>query len=82
MQTQLSEDEYAQIEEEWKGQLELREEIKDNLGDLRCYEEKLKLATFHYSRAEGCSSKGKRSTAKNCYNETENICEDALEILQ
>lgn len=82
LQTWLSDDEYAQIEAEWKEQLELRSELKDKPSDLKRYEEKLKQATFHYNRAEGYSSKGKHSTAKTFYNKSESLCEDALEILQ
>ena len=82
LQTWLSEGEYDQIEVEWQEQLELREELKDKPSDLKRYEEKLKKATFIYNRAEGYSSKGKHSTAKNFYNKSESLCEDALEILQ
>ena len=82
LQTWLSEEEYEQIEYEWKEQLELRTEHKDKPSDLRRYEEKLKQATFNYNRAEGYSSKGKHSTAKKFYNKSESLCEDALEILQ
>ena len=35
LQTWLSEDEYAQIEAEWKEQLELREELKDKPSNLK-----------------------------------------------
>ena len=82
LQTWLSEDEYAQLEYEWKEQLELRSELKDKPSDLKRYEEKLREATFNYNRAEGYSSKGKHSTAKKFYNKSESLCEDALEILQ
>ena len=64
LQTWLSEEEYEQLEYEWKEQLELRNELKDKLSDLKRYEEKLKQATFNYNRAEGYSSKGKHTTAK------------------
>ncbi|MDA8891552.1 hypothetical protein N9I81_01780 [Planktomarina temperata] len=82
LQTWLSVDEYAQIDAEWQEQLELRNELKDKPSDLKRYEEKLKQATFNYNRAEGYSSKGKNSTANTFYNKSENLCEDALEILQ
>jgi hypothetical protein len=82
LQTWLSEDEYAQIEAEWKEQLELREELRDKPSGLKRYEEKLREATFNYNRAEGYSSKGKQPTAKKFYNKSESLCEDALEILQ
>ena len=82
LQTWLSEDEYEQLEYEWQEQLELRSELKDKPSDLKRYEEKLKQATFNYNRAEGYSSKGKHTTAKQFYNKSEGLCEDALEILQ
>lgn len=82
LQTWLSDDEYEQLEYEWKEQLELRNELKDKPSDLKRYEEKLKQATFNYNRAEGYSSKGKHSTAKKFYGKSESLCEDALEILQ
>ena len=64
LQTWLSEQEYKQLDYEWKEQLELRSELKDKPSDLKRYEEKLKQATFNYNRAEGYSSKGKHNTAK------------------
>jgi len=82
LQTWLSEEEYEQLECEWKEQFELREELKDKPSDLKRYEEKLKQATFNYNRAEGYSSKRKHSTAKKFYDKSESLCEDALEILQ
>ena len=65
LQTWLNEEEYEQLKYEWKEQLELRNELKDKPSDLKRYEERLKQATFNYNRAEGYSSKGKHSTAKN-----------------
>ena len=82
LQTWLSDEEYEQLECEWKEQLELRRELKDKPSNLKRYEEKLKQATFNYNRAEGYSSKGKHSTAKKFYDKSESLCEDALEILQ
>jgi hypothetical protein len=78
----LSEEEYEQLDYEWKEQVELRSELKDKPSDFKRYEEKLKQATFNYNRAEGYSSKGKHSTAKKFYSKSESLCEDALEILQ
>ena len=81
LQTWLSEDEYAQLDAEWRGQLELRNELKDKPNDLERYEEKLKQATFNYNSAEDYSSKGKHTTTKKFCNKSESLCEDALEIL-
>ena len=77
----LSKDEYKQLEYEWQEQLELRRELKDKPSDLKRYEVKLREATCNYKRAEDYSSKGKHSTAKRFYSKSENLYEDALEIL-
>jgi DNA helicase IV len=45
LQTWLSEDEYEQLDYEWKEQLELREELKDKPSNSKRYEEKLKQST-------------------------------------
>lgn len=82
LQTWLSEDEYAQLEYEWKEQLELREELKDKPIEIYRYEAKLKKAYFNYNRAEGYSSEGKHSIAKKFYDKSESFCEDALEVLE
>jgi hypothetical protein len=81
LQTWLSEDEYAQIEEGWEHQLELREELRDKPSELSRYEDKLKQATFNYNRAEGYSRKSKSCTAKKFYSKIERYCEEAIEVL-
>lgn len=81
LQTWLTAAEYAEFEQAWTEQQELREELNDKPSELKRYEEKLKQATFHYNRAEGYSSKGKHSTAKWFYTKSETYCEEAIEIL-
>ena len=73
LQTWLSENQYAELEQAWQEQLEIREELKDKPDELERYEEKLKQATFYYNRAEGDSSKGKNSTAKTFYSKSESL---------
>ena len=82
LQTWLSEDEYEQIEVEWREQLELRDELSDKPDELKRYEDKVREAVFAYNRAEGYSSKGIRIQAKNFYAVSQSLCENALEILQ
>ena len=81
LQKWRSDKEYEQLEYEWQEQIELHGELKEKPSDFKPYEEKLKQATFNYNRAEGCSSKGKHSTAKKFYNKSESLCEDAIVIL-
>ena len=75
-------EEYEGFESDWESQLQIREQLNDKLDVLKRYEDKLKKAIFNYSRAEGYSPKGKHSTAKKFYTNSESHCEDALEILQ
>ena len=79
--TWLTEVEYESFESDWESQQQIREELKDKPDQLKRYEDKLKKAILHYSRAEGYSAKGKHSTAEKFYDSSESHCEDALEIL-
>ena len=82
LQTWLSEDEYAQVDIEWQGQLEIREELKDKPDELKRYEDKLKEAIMMRNRSDAYHRKGKKSAAYKLDSKCESLCEDALEILQ
>ena len=82
LQTWLSEDEYAQVDIEWQGQLELREELKDKPDELKRYEDKLKEAIMTHNRSDAYHRKGKKAAAYKLDSKCESLCEDALEILQ
>ena len=82
LKTWLSEDEYAQLEYEWKEQLELRIELKDKPSEIKRYEAKLRQANLMHNRAESYSNRGNHDAAKTCYYKCESLCEEALEILQ
>jgi len=82
LQTWLSEDEYAQVDIEWQGQLELREELKDKPDELKRYEDKLKEAIMMRNRSDAYHRKGKKFAAYKLDSKCESLCEDALEILQ
>ena len=62
LQTWLSEDEYAQVDIEWQGQLEIREELKDKPDELERYEEKLKQAACSATSQTRCQRR-----SSNCY---------------
>lgn len=81
LQTWLTSDEYAQIEAEWREQLEIRNELKIKPTELRRYEDKLKKATFFFNRAEGYSRRGNNLTAEAFYRQSRRLCEEALETL-
>ena len=78
LQTWLSENQYAELEQAWQEQLELREEHKDKPDELQRYEDKLKEAIMMHNRSDAYHRKGKKSAAYKL----DSNCEDALEILQ
>tara|TARA_B100000029_G_scaffold486486_1_gene540895 strand:+ start:385 stop:792 length:408 start_codon:yes stop_codon:yes gene_type:complete len=62
----LTEEQYAQMQDEWNEQKEIREEEKP--AAVVEYEELLRKGIFASNKAEGFSSKGKNKTAKTLYN--------------
>ena len=82
LQTWLSDDEYKKIASEWDTQKLFREELKDKPGELKRYEDKLKEAIMMRNRSDAYHRKGKKSAAYKLDSKCENLCEDALEILQ
>ena len=82
LQTWLSENQYAELEQAWQEQLELREEHKDKPDELQRYEDKLKEAIMMRNRSDAYHRKGKKSAAYKLDSKCESLCEDALEILQ
>jgi len=82
LQTWLSENQYAELEQVWQEQLELREEHKDKPDELQRYEDKLKEAIMMHNRSDAYHRKGKKSAAYKLDSKCESLCEDALEILQ
>ena len=82
LQKWLSEEEYEQLEYDWKEQLVLRSELKDKPSELKRYEDKLKEAIMMRNRSDAYHRKGKKSAAYKLDSKCESLCEDALEILQ
>ena len=82
LQSWLSEDEYTQIEAEWKTQKNFREELKNKPSELKRYEDKLKQAIMTRNRSDSYHRKGKKSAAYKLDSKCESLCEEALEILQ
>jgi hypothetical protein len=82
LQTWLSENQYAELEQAWQEQLELREEHKDKPDELKRYEDKLKEAIMMRNRSDAYHRKSKESAAYKLDGKCESLCEDALEILQ
>ena len=82
LQNWLSEDEYTQIEAEWKTQKNFREELKNKPSELKRYEDKLKEAIMMRNRSDAYHRKGKKSATYKLDSKCESLCEDALEILQ
>jgi hypothetical protein len=82
LQLWLTEDEYAEFENEWQSQIELREELKDKPDEIKEYEEILKKALFEYNKAEGYSTRGHRESARKFHASAQKHFEGVLERLQ
>ncbi|MDA9287567.1 hypothetical protein N9P72_01610 [Amylibacter sp.] len=82
LQTWLSDDEYEQIAAEWDTQKLFREELKDKPIVLKRYEGTLKEAIMMRNRSDAYHRKGKKSAAYKLDSKCENLCENALDILQ
>ena len=82
LRTWLGEEAYAEIEEDWRGQQQLRDDLKDKPSAVRVYEERLRLAVLAYNKGEGASTRGKHKTAKVHFAKADMLFERALEYLQ
>ena len=82
LQTWLSADECEQITAEWETQQNFREELKDKPSELKRYKDKLKEAIMMRNRSDAHHRKGKKYAAYKLDSKCENLCEDALEIIQ
>ena len=77
--TWVSEDEYVQIDAEWKEQLELREGLKDKPNEFNRYKDKLKEANMMRNHSDTYHRKGKNSAAYKLDKKCKTLSEDALD---
>lgn len=82
LQTWLGEDGYAQYEQEWATQKDLRDELGNKPAEIVEYERLLKRANFAFNKAERYSQKGKYETAKKLFGAADVEFERLLERLQ
>ena len=82
LQTWLGADGYAQYEEEWAAQKDLRNQLRDKPTEIVEYESRLKRANFLYGRADRYSRQGKSVTATSLFSQAENEFERLLEYLE
>jgi hypothetical protein len=81
LKTLLGDEAYARFEDDWREQQELREDLKDKPGEIIEYEQRLKEATFAYSKADSASRKGRRNAAKKLFGASDTLFERLLEFL-
>jgi hypothetical protein len=82
LQTWLGADGYAQYEQEWAAQKELRDELHDKPVEIIEYESRLKRANFTYNRADRYSQQGRHETAKRLFGQADTEFEGVLTYLQ
>lgn len=81
LQTWLSEEAFAQFEDDWREQQKLREELKDKPDAILEYEKRLMAATFTYSKADSADLNG-RAAATHMFADARTKLERLREYLQ
>lgn len=85
LKTWLTADEYAQFEELWAQQQDLRKDLSKKPDTIKQYEQRLRVATFYSNKADHYSQRGKFKTAiklrHKCEAELERLLEYYSEIL-
>jgi hypothetical protein len=81
LKTLLGDEAYARFEDDWRQQQEMREYLKDKPDKIIEYEQRLKEATFAYSKADSASRKGRRKAAKKLSGASDTMFERLLEFL-
>ena len=79
LQTWLTDEQYASIDELWQDQKDLRDELKDKPDTITEYEQRLRLATLYSNRADYYSRRGKRKQAEQMRNKSVDELERLLE---
>jgi len=82
LETWLSEDEYAELDNEWQKQKELREELKDKPDEIIEYEKRLRKALFAYKKADANSTRDNSKATKKGFGDADTHFERLLEYLQ
>lgn len=77
----LGEEGYHNYQAEWAEQVQLREELKNPPRAIVEYQERLREATFSYSKAEFASARGQRTTSRRLYALAETQFERTVEYL-
>ncbi len=81
LKTLLGDEAYARFEDDWRQQQEMREDLKEKPDEIIEYEQRLKEATFAYSKADSASRKGRRKAAKKLFGASDTLFERLLEFL-
>lgn len=79
LQTWLTDEQYASIDELWQDQKDLRAELKDKPDAITEYEERLRVAIFYNNRADYYRKQGKTQAAEQMRNKSVDALEDLLE---
>jgi hypothetical protein len=79
LQTWLTDEQYASIDELWQSQKDLRDHLKDKPDAIKEYEERLRVAIFHDNKANGYRRRGNTQAAEQMRNKSVDALEDLLE---
>jgi hypothetical protein len=81
LKTLLDDEAYARFEDDGRQQQQFREDLKEKPDEIIEYQQRLKEATFAYSKADSASRKGRRKAAKKLFGASDTLFERLLEFL-
>ena len=81
LKTLLGAEGYARYLDDYREQKQLREMLGDKPKEITEYEQRLKAATFAYSKADSKSVKGQHKTASKMFNDADGLFERLAEYL-
>jgi hypothetical protein len=81
LKTRLGDDAFKQMEDDWKSQQSIRDEISSPPEEITEYKERLQKVNFLYSRAENYSRRKRTAAAEDMHHQSEVLAEELIEFL-
>ena len=81
LKTWLSDDEFKEMEDDWKSQQSIRDDLSSPPAEIIEYKKRLQKVTLTYSRAESYSHRKRSTTATKMFYKSEVLAEELIEFL-
>jgi len=81
LKTRLGDDAFKQMEDDWKTQQSIRDELSSPPEEITEYKKRLQKVNLLYSRAENYSHRKRTAAAEDMYHQSEVLAEGLIEFL-